>query len=264
MFVDTATIIGIVGTIVGIGIGALISIIIYRKQLEPKHLDYEFISGVHLVASEAARLAGDLKVTYKDQAIKDPYLLLVRLINTGNKHIESEDFDTPVRVELGASKVISAEVVKTSQEQMNPSLEVQENAVVLHPMLFNRNEWLAFTAVTDGEPTEKVVIARIAGGSEPREFKFKAAKAPTLEPLPVFAGFGVTFAGFGVLGTTLSRLFPNTYPSANSTDVPLIQNMLLIGGAIVCILLGVGATRSLRRVYKAPFERKSKELEVIL
>jgi hypothetical protein len=211
-------------------------------------------------------LAKDLRVIYKDQSIDDPYLLVVRLINTGNKDILEEHFAHPVKIELGApAKVISPEIAKTIPDDMDPppQVEKQGNTVLLAPMLFNRGDWIAISILTDGEPGERRVITRIAGGTQPRVFK--QAKQSLAEPLAPMAGVAVALIGIGILGSLLSMWFPDTFGAdvPATVEPPLIQNLLLVGGGIVAILLGVLTNRLLKGPLTTLYQRKQKSLEII-
>ena len=86
--------IAIVGVLV-----AILAIMVTLLLRERKHLDYEFISGTRLLANEAIRIAGELQLRFRNSIVKDPYLLLVRLINTGNRPLTEEDFEQPVRID---------------------------------------------------------------------------------------------------------------------------------------------------------------------
>jgi hypothetical protein len=151
-----------------------VTILVYRLSQERKRFDNEFISGVRLLANEATRLAGELELRFRNDIIKDPYLLLVRLINTGNKPLAEGDFEQPVRIELHAP-VLSAWLAKSDPEELSPKVTWQDTKVEVAPTLFNKGDWVAFVVLTDGEPKETSIDIRIVGVKKSRKFEHQSS-----------------------------------------------------------------------------------------
>jgi hypothetical protein len=102
---------GVIAAVAAIPVSIWLAVWTIRVQRDTAgHLDYEFISGIRLLAGEAARLSSGLRVMSGSQLVADPYLLLVRLINTGRRAISKEDFQGKSCKVVLDRAVLSAEV----------------------------------------------------------------------------------------------------------------------------------------------------------
>jgi hypothetical protein len=265
MLADTTTVVGTVATILGIVIGVLSTIAVYRLQSRPKQLDYEFILGVRLLATEAARLEGDLKVQYGQRKVTEPYLLLVRLINTGNKSIDPRDFDQPVRVELGSTEVVTAGIVKKSNSEMRTRRpEVGSGVVLIYPILFEPGEWIAFTILTDGEPPEREVVARISGGREPRPFKSRQSpeRSPYQQAAGIIPAVLVGILGFNLENIVGARLFPG-WDAPQGSDTPASLYVFVAASVIVILGASVLTYNILIRRIDSARKRRIEDLDIV-
>ena len=159
--------IAIVGVLV-----AILAIMVTLLLRERKHLDYEFISGTRRSANEAIRIAGELQLRFRNSIVKDPYLLLVRLINTGNRPLTEEDFEQPVRIELDAP-ILSGWIAKADPEALVPTVGWRNDVLEVSGTLFNKGDWIALGVLTDGEPKgkeDKCTHRRCKEGSTIRTF----------------------------------------------------------------------------------------------
>jgi len=237
--------------------------LVHRLSQERKHFDYEFISGVRLLADEATRLAGDLELRFKTSVIKDPYLLLVRLINTGNKPLVEEDFEQPVRIELDAP-VLSAWIAKSEPEELIPAVGWYSDTVEIFPALFNKGDWIALGALTDGEPPKKNINVRIVGVKKPRKFEH-FSKA--LNQSAVF--FGILVGLVSLVGAVLLvdpmtdgnfQRWADLANPPNVADPPWQYYAISVTALVMPILIGIFATRLVRRLS----QRTTRSMKVLL
>lgn len=71
---------------------------------------------------------------------KDDQLVVVRIINSGNVSIEPDDYNIPIRVELGEnSQILTAEVFDTEPKilRQNVNIKTENTKVVLNPIHLN-------------------------------------------------------------------------------------------------------------------------------
>jgi hypothetical protein len=234
-----------------------VTLLVYRLSQERKHLDYEFISGVRLLANEATRLAGELELRFRNSIIKDPYLLLVRLINTGNKPLEQEDFEQPVRIELDAP-VLSAWIAKADPEELIPPVEWQATTVEVSAALFNKGDWIALGVLTDGEPKEKSINMRIVGVKKPRKFEHLNT---ALNQSAVILGISAGMFSFLALALLVDPLTNGNYAVWGDLANPPWQYYAISTSAFVLpIIVGVVVTRLVRRLS----QRRTEPLKVVL
>jgi hypothetical protein len=232
-------------------IGIPISILIYRFSQERKHLDYEFLSVVRLLADQATRLAGELELRFKGDVIKDPYLLLVRLINTGNKPLEVEDFEQPIRIDLDVP-VLSAWVAKAEPKDFAPDLSWRGNSVFLPGALFNQGDWVAVSVLADGEPKERSVGVRIVGVKEPRKFQPNAGR---IDEMAVPLGWVIGFSSLVLLVVSLNPITKGKFEQWGKLPQPPWQYYALgILATAISIAIGIIVARQWRRLFRKRIE----------
>jgi hypothetical protein len=197
--------------------------------------------------------------------VKEPYLLLVRLINTGNKHIDVRDFEHPVRIELGgATKIVATEVVKRSNPEMQPRLEIVDTSVLVYPMLLNQREWMAFSILMDGEPAERRVVTRISGGTKPRPFKPPTTLPTHLEGAPVAAAVTIFFGGFLLMSAIGSSLWPSFLdPNVPEQEVSTAARVFFFVSMLATLVLSWVGYRVVNQRVAAVHSRRIKNLEVV-
>jgi hypothetical protein len=164
-------------------------------------LDWSVISAAELLKDNPIR---DLELHYMGEVVRNPYLLQLKYINTGNKPISTEDYEHPIRVSITDSRVLSAEVVETSQPDMGASMSLSEHEATLHPLLLNPGDWISCQILLDSPPSRWQVKGRIVGVKEIRSYK---ADRRTLSPLTktilTMLGIGI-FVGLVLASTSES------------------------------------------------------------
>jgi hypothetical protein len=161
-------------------IGTVIAaVVIYRLQRDRKNLAWYLISATKLLRDKANPIR-ELELRYKGEVIRDPYLLQLRFINNGNKPITAEDYKHPLRVSASDSRVLSAEVVETSQTDMGAKMSIGEQEATLDPLLLNPGDWVSWQILLDSVPSRWEVNGRIVGVREVRPYK---ARRGSLSPL---------------------------------------------------------------------------------
>jgi hypothetical protein len=191
--------IGVIAAVAAVPVSIWLAVWTIRVQRDTAgHLGYEFISGIRLLAGEAARLSSGLRVMSESQLVADPYLLLVRLINTGRRAISEEDFQgEPCGIALDRV-VLSAEIAGRSNPQMEAVPERKGNEAQLQPTLFKPGEWIALAILTDGKPGDQSVDLRSPHIAKPREYKPREY-GEVAEMLSIIAGISLWFGLIALL-----------------------------------------------------------------
>ena len=159
----------VLGIVVGGIIGAIVSWIYYRKAETSKRLAYEIRSNSHMISTDRDERRS-LQVIYNGARVKNPNLTIVRLANIGKQDIVAEDFrNSPIKIRFDSSLVLSV----TPSDQQNPRITGQlaeipgSNAVGVMPDHLKSNEWFDVRIVTDGDPIEPEIEARVVGETHP-------------------------------------------------------------------------------------------------
>jgi hypothetical protein len=187
-----------------------VTVFLYRRGQEEKHLDYEFISGTHVIKEEIARAKADLQLYSDGRIVKDPYLLIMRIINTGNRPIQESDFTDRIRIDFQAG-VVTAKLIKSSPVGIATELEWEGGVLYVHGMLLNQGDWVALSILTDGEPRRIPPEARIVGVRELREFSPEPRPPSTrrkllITLLALIAGIISGSINNGMLGRILNEV----------------------------------------------------------
>lgn len=148
----------------------VISIILYLKQRRFKSLSYEILSCTPLLSIED-EIKGDLQVTYRGNLVEQVHLIIIRIINTGNTPITTEDFERPVNISFGEeAEVFTSEIVKMKPDTIEASIAIRENRIILTPTLLNEGDELTYKTLVN--KFDKINInGRIIGVKEIEEYK---------------------------------------------------------------------------------------------
>lgn len=208
----------------------IVAIAIYRLQRDRKNLDWDLISETKLLRDNASPIR-DLELRYKGEMIANPYLLQLKFINTGNKPVTSEDYEHPLRVHIDPdSRILSAEVVESSQADMDAKISTLDQEATLQPLLLNPGDWVSCQILLDRPPKRWIVKGRIVGVREIRPYKTSRREA---SPLAKTALTILAIAAF------LGIIFANSNESLVAR-FPVLRWMasVMLGGVLV-VLVGV-------------------------
>lgn len=160
----------IVGT--AIGLPGLIALYFTRR---PNTLDYEVTWAGDLLSPQASNLDEPLTVTYQGTAIENPYVLRVRVRNTGKHAVRKADYELPITFEVEGAKVYNLFVSKQSagglvhNHEFFTATETGLNRPMVLPRLLNQGEWFEVQMICDGRPKIFEVKARYANQSRPMD-----------------------------------------------------------------------------------------------
>jgi hypothetical protein len=177
---DQLAILGIaVGAIIGAA-GITVAILVYRWQRERRTLHFEMLSDNALLGRDHREVAG-LQLLYNGQPVKDPHILRIRFVNTGNKEIRPEDFKLPVGVKASTANVLVADVIDSSSPDMDPRLHTSDGEAWFEPLLLNPGDSVTVQIMYDSEDQFRV-RGRVAGIKEIQPLE-KGGYMPTVTEL---------------------------------------------------------------------------------
>lgn len=134
-------------------VAILVSIFLYQKQRQRKELAYEIISKTPLLGAKE-EIRGGLQVMFHGKPVQNPHLIMVRIINSGNLPITSNDYERPISLGFGEeAQILTAETISTNPDNLRVSIKAEGKKVVIAPMLLNQGDSI----------TLKILIAEFAG-----------------------------------------------------------------------------------------------------
>jgi hypothetical protein len=153
---DLGTWIGVV-----IGVAALVFAVLgYLNRLAHARIEYVVTVSRRILPG---RVADDLEVAHRGVVLADPALSVVRIVNTGDRAIRTEDFETPLSVTFGAVReLVSASWSATRPEDLRPGIGIDSNRVSIAPNVINPGDMLELQVLSAGPPSGVSLAGRVA------------------------------------------------------------------------------------------------------
>lgn len=210
MWMDLKILIPIILT----AISVTVSIILWRKGRSHKALSYEIVSSTSLLKKHD-ELGKKFKIFFEDKEIKENvFLVLLRIINTGNVPIEKKDFNQDITIETNNSKILIAEVKETTPKNLYVKIDnLGAGLVVVSPLLLNNKEEMIIKLLvksSDETPFKKdelIVASRIVGVSEITKVKQSRTKEIFMVVAIIFTLTSLIITTLNLWGDTLSYVF---------------------------------------------------------
>lgn len=183
-----------------------------RKSMSGEINVTELVS-LHKAAGDAK---GRIKIYFDDEEIEQVHLVEVKIENTGNVPVLSEDFEEPLMVELGEdAHPLTAEVTETKPADLNVKAVAYKTGAVIAPLLLNPGDAITLKIFARNLKNEARISHRVVGISEiedtssqrsekARELtlsQFFSGGAPErVAALGVVTGVMALLSAFGVFG----------------------------------------------------------------
>jgi hypothetical protein len=148
-------------------LGSLITIIIgitiYILQRRTKKLSYNIKSW--RVIDKLIESEGKLEILFEGNKVKNTYLVIMSIINSGNVPITSNDYEKELTFDFGEdSKVLNVEVIKYIPSNLQVELNIKSNQIVrLTPLLLNPRDFFTFKILVSNYYSEPKIECRIVG-----------------------------------------------------------------------------------------------------
>ena len=179
--------IGAIVTIVTI----VVSIILSLSLRHRKSLSYQ-ISGTPLLSVDE-EVKGKIQVFFDKKPIQQVYLIVIKVMNSGNEPIRTTDYETPISFSLNKeTEILSAEITEKDPIDIQASIDIEGNKVLISPALLNTEDSLTLKLLATKFNKEIIVGGRISGVKEITEKTEK--KVPLMIKL-IFIGAAVQISG---------------------------------------------------------------------
>jgi hypothetical protein len=164
----------VISTAVGALVTGLISFIVVKYQRTFRRLSYSVIARQRLVPLTGYQEYSDLRIQFRSNpagepwiVIREPWIVIVRIINTGRQDIGPTDITKPISIDVGNDTIIrDARVTDSTPEDVYEAkpLEVDEmGRPFLAPVVVNRGNSIKIQLLLDGEPEKVTVVGRGVG-----------------------------------------------------------------------------------------------------
>jgi hypothetical protein len=151
--------VGAVFTLVALAV----TVLLYFLKRRRKVLSYEIISRTSLM-SVKEEVKGRVQILFDGTPVSDAHMIIMKVTNTGNVPIVPSDYLRPVKFSLGETvQILSAEVMETNPDNIEASVKVDAEAVVLTPVLLNGGDSITLKILLAQFEGEIDVDGRIVG-----------------------------------------------------------------------------------------------------
>lgn len=180
----------------------VVTLIITYVQKHKKGLTYEFISKAALLTTQE-KIKGNLKIFFEGVEVDDVRLLEIKVLNSGNIAIPSNDYERPLKFTFPKdSKILTTEVINCIPDNLIVEFELSDNSITFNPVLLNGKDSFNFKSIVsrfgDGEIN---VDARIKDVKEVRKGKESGNFT-----LLYIVGLVITLSGLYQLSSTARRV----------------------------------------------------------
>jgi hypothetical protein len=214
--VIVAIIFGVLGVIVGV-----ISVIIAYSQLAKnrKGFSCEFLS-IAPILKIASGFQEQIEIRLRRKVVRDVYLVIVRLFNSGGVSIKPEDYVKPIKLSFNNGQIISVDVIETDPDGLGEVVESQDKtSVTLKNILLNSKDKFVLKLLLtgfDGSADDINVDGRIVGVKKIRILRESTVQRESSvyvisEPVRGIAFVPVMFVLICVLITLFVLLYIFTY-----------------------------------------------------
>lgn len=154
--------------ILGLTIGVLtvaVSVYFGWQADKEKDLAIRYIAMVSLFTPQISS-SGQVAITYDNKPVKRPHIFSARLVNIGNKPIETRDIEKPVLLRFKSASVLDVKIKERIPSNILVNAAFEEDTVTLDHGLLNPGDNIAFEVLFDGDPGWPDASARISGINE--------------------------------------------------------------------------------------------------
>ena len=157
-----------IGVIIGI-LALTATVVIFINQRKRKSLSYEVISSSSLL-SVKEEIEGKLRILYEDSPVKKVHLIVLRIFNSGNTPIETDDYERPISMSFGeGARIISHEVTEALPESLRIDYVVEDERIVFSPCLLNNKDSYNLKLLVSDYQGHIDTDARVSGVNDMKE-----------------------------------------------------------------------------------------------
>lgn len=146
---------------VAIGVLAIAApVILYYFDFSSRAFSARMVSSTEI----SGGAFGDIQLKHGATTLEKPYIVVLKIENTGNRPITSTDFDGPFEIfTLGPEQIVASTIDKTTPKNFRVFAQLIDGRVIVQPTLFNPGDGFNISILTTGGLPKIDVYARIGG-----------------------------------------------------------------------------------------------------
>jgi hypothetical protein len=147
---------------IGVGLTSLallVGYVTYRVQRARRRIEFAVVSSQGLAADKGI---DELEVRWSGRTMSDPHILVVRVVNTGDRAVVPEDFESNLTLAVhGSASVLNASLSSSRPRSLKPAITLREGEIHVLPLLFNAGDMFELQILLDGAPSKVSMAGRI-------------------------------------------------------------------------------------------------------
>lgn len=105
-----------------------------------------------------------IKLLFNNEEVKQVYLAIIKIFNSGNVAIVKEDFDTPITIGFGKDSTVLTSEITERYDSLKVETEIKNDIVEVKPLLLNKKDWFTLKILVSNHTGERPKISgRIKG-----------------------------------------------------------------------------------------------------
>jgi hypothetical protein len=137
--------------------------IYWQSNQEAKSITVKLVTKAPLQSWEQDMLP-EVEIAVDGTKLRNPYLVVIEIQNSGSKPIPASEFETPLSVILKSqSAFVRAKVSAQFPKDIDPVISYEDKKVSINPLLLNPGDKIVLSAITNGDKPSITTKARISG-----------------------------------------------------------------------------------------------------
>lgn len=163
-------------------LGGIIAYWIYLKQKNIKELAYEKVSLNNIVKIDS-KFRNSIEVKFNGEKVEKLWLLIIKIINSGNTPIEKKDFDAPISIELkSGNQILDVEIINKYPGNLQLLATHTSQKIELSPILLNAGDNYSIRVMISGAEPKYILHARISGVKDLKERNLEKQNSSVTKP----------------------------------------------------------------------------------
>jgi len=205
-------------------IAVIFTFIFFKMQHRHKALSYKILSYTPLVIRDV--IGEKLHIVFEGKPVEDVNLSIIKIYNSGNTPIVSNDYERPINLYFGEnSQILTTEVIEKNPDNLEVTTHIKGTKVMLDPLLLNKKDSITLKIIfsqSDKSINNINIDGRIVGVKEIKEITENI----------ILQRIGVFFIGvsIGIVGGIIIKMGREIELSSNTKLVILIIFIISILG----------------------------------
>ena len=217
----------------------IVAAVIYFLQKQKKKLAYRILSRTSLLSVQE-EIKKDIEILYKKKPVNEVQLVIFKFLCLGNISIKSDDYETPITINLGEeAQILSAQIIDKKPHDLQTSIKLEDNRVVLQQCLLNQDDTITIRILATEIDPEIKVEGRIAGVKKIEEISEDSKAALALYVIGFIAA---------VIGLVLGGL-----KSGLGIQIDFLDTILMLIG-VTLLMVGMFIERRIKNRFKKELE----------